>query len=73
MFKKKFEHLVLLGVLEIANDSEWGAPYFTLVHEFSWKKFVHTYVILYFYVDHCINSAACKFVSQKGYLKWIPS
>ena len=26
MFKKEVEHLVLLGVLEVANDSEWGDP-----------------------------------------------
>ena len=25
---KKFERLVLLGVIERANNSEWGAPYF---------------------------------------------
>ena len=25
---KEVEHLVLLGVLKVANDSEWGAPYF---------------------------------------------
>ena len=28
MFKKEVERLVLLGVLEVENDSEWGAPYF---------------------------------------------
>ena len=28
MFKKEVERLVLLGVPEIANDSEWGAPSF---------------------------------------------
>ena len=28
MFKKQVERLVLLGVLEVANDSEWGAPSF---------------------------------------------
>ena len=28
MFKKEVESLVLLGVLEVENDSEWGAPYF---------------------------------------------
>ena len=27
MFKKEVYCLVLLGVLEVANDSEWGAPY----------------------------------------------
>ena len=26
--QKKVEHLVLLGVLEVANDSEWGASSF---------------------------------------------
>ena len=26
--RKEVEHLVLLGVLERANDSEWGAPSF---------------------------------------------
>ena len=29
MFQKEVERLVLLGVLEVANDSEWGAPSFT--------------------------------------------
>ena len=28
MFKKEVECLVLLGVLKIPNDSEWGAPPF---------------------------------------------
>ena len=28
MLKKEVEHLVILGVLEIADDSEWGAQYF---------------------------------------------
>ena len=28
MFKQDIEHLVLLGVLELANDSEWVAPSF---------------------------------------------
>ena len=28
MFKKEVGILVLLGVLELANDSEWGSPYF---------------------------------------------
>ena len=28
MFKNEVEHLVLLGVLEVANDSECGAPSF---------------------------------------------
>ena len=28
MFKKEVDHLVLLGVLKVANDSEWGAPSF---------------------------------------------
>ena len=28
MFKKEVERLVLLGVLEVANYSEWGSPYF---------------------------------------------
>ena len=28
IFKKEVERLVLLGVLGVANDSEWGAPYF---------------------------------------------
>ena len=28
MLKKQVEHLVLLGVLEVANDSEWGDPSF---------------------------------------------
>ena len=28
MFKKEVGHLILLGVLELANDSEWGAPSF---------------------------------------------
>ena len=28
MFKKEVEYLVLLGVLEVANDSEWGDSYF---------------------------------------------
>ena len=28
MFKKEVECLVLLGLLEISNDSERGAPYF---------------------------------------------
>ena len=26
MFKNEFEQLVLLGVIEISNDSEWAAP-----------------------------------------------
>ena len=29
MFKKEFEILVLLGVLEVANDSEWVSPSFS--------------------------------------------
>ena len=29
MFKKEVENLVLLGVLEVVNDSEWGTPSFT--------------------------------------------
>ena len=28
MFKKEVERLVLLGVIELANYSEWGAPSF---------------------------------------------
>ena len=28
MFKKEVERLVLLEVLKVANDSEWGAPSF---------------------------------------------
>ena len=28
MFKKEFERIVLLGVTEVVNDSEWGAPSF---------------------------------------------
>ena len=28
MFKKEVECFVLLGILEVANDSEWGDPYF---------------------------------------------
>ena len=28
MFKKEVECLVLIGVIEVANDSEWGSPYF---------------------------------------------
>ena len=28
IFKETVECLVLLGVLEVANDSEWGAPSF---------------------------------------------
>ena len=28
MFKKEVEHLVLLGLLKVANDSYWGAPFF---------------------------------------------
>ena len=28
MFRKEVERLVKLGVIEEANDSEWGAPYF---------------------------------------------
>ena len=28
MFKKEVGNLVLLGSLEVENDSEWGAPYF---------------------------------------------
>ena len=28
MFKQEVEHLVVLGVLELANDSEWVAPSF---------------------------------------------
>ena len=28
MFKKEVERLVLLGVLDVANDSEWLAPSF---------------------------------------------
>ena len=28
MIKKEVKHLFLLGVLEIANNSEWVAPYF---------------------------------------------
>ena len=28
MFKTEVEHLVLLGVLEVVNDSEWVAPSF---------------------------------------------
>ena len=29
MFKKEFERLLLLGLLELANDSEWGPPSFS--------------------------------------------
>ena len=29
MFKHEVEHLLLLGVLELANNSEWVAPYFS--------------------------------------------
>ena len=29
MFEKKVQRLVLLGVLELANDSKWGSPSFT--------------------------------------------
>ena len=29
IFFKDVGHLVLIGVLEIANDLEWGAPYFS--------------------------------------------
>ena len=29
IFKKDVEYLVLLGVLEAANDPEWGSPSFT--------------------------------------------
>ena len=28
MFKKEFERIVRLGVLEEENESEWGVPYF---------------------------------------------
>ena len=28
MFKQEVEHLVILGVLELPNDSEWVAPSF---------------------------------------------
>ena len=28
MFRKEVKRLVTLGVIEQANDSEWGAPYF---------------------------------------------
>ena len=28
MFKKEVERLVLLRILEVSNDSEWGAPSF---------------------------------------------
>ena len=28
MFKNEVERLVLLGFLEVANDSEWGSPSF---------------------------------------------
>ena len=28
MFKKEVKIIVILGVLEEANDSEWGAPHF---------------------------------------------
>ena len=28
MFIKEVERLVILGVLDVANDSKWGAPYF---------------------------------------------
>ena len=28
MFKKEVERLVLLGFLEVSNDSEWGSPFF---------------------------------------------
>ena len=28
IFKKEVERLVMLRVLEVANDSEWGAPSF---------------------------------------------
>ena len=28
MFKQEVENLVVLGFLELANDSEWVAPYF---------------------------------------------
>ena len=29
MFKNEVERLVLLGVLEVANSSNWGAPSFS--------------------------------------------
>ena len=29
MLKKEVERLVISGVLEHANESEWGEPYFT--------------------------------------------
>ena len=29
IFKKDVERLFILGLLEVANDSEWGSPYFT--------------------------------------------
>ena len=29
MFRREFGILVLLGVLKEANDSKWGAPYFS--------------------------------------------
>ena len=28
IFKKEVEHLVILGLLEVSNDSEWGSPSF---------------------------------------------
>ena len=30
IIKKDVKRLVLLGVLKVANDPEWGAPYFSL-------------------------------------------
>ena len=29
MFKKEFKRLVLLVILEVSNDSEWGDPTFS--------------------------------------------
>ena len=41
MFKKEVERLFLLGVLEVANDSEWGSPSVAQPkHKSNWVRFI---------------------------------
>ena len=39
--QKEAGSLVLLGVLEVVNDSEWGSPSFTQpTHKSNWVRFI---------------------------------
>ena len=46
-FKKEVERLVLLGFLEVTNDSEWGAPYFAQPkHKSNQVRFLSNFINL---------------------------